>query len=73
MDGILPNEQIRLVKSRYQDFYKYPELRKAVFNVFSNGIQTGKDYILYDFTTWRDYWKRQRSILILGVWVSILR
>jgi len=46
---IIPNERYDWLNQRNLNFNKYPELRKAIFNVFSNGILTGKDYILYDF------------------------
>jgi len=48
---IMPNEQYDWINKGSQDFYKYPELRKTIFNVFSNGIVTGEDYVSYDFTT----------------------
>jgi predicted helicase len=46
---IIPNERYDWLNQRNLNFHNYPELRKAIFNVFSNGILTGKDYILYDF------------------------
>ena len=47
--SIVPNERYDWLNQGDSQFYKYPELRKVVFNVFSNGIKTAKDYILYDF------------------------
>jgi len=47
---IVPNEQYDWINKGSQDFYKYPELRNTIFNIFSNGIVTGKDYIVYDFS-----------------------
>ena len=46
---IVPDERYNWLNQGDSKFYKYPELRKVVFNVFSNGIKTAKDYILYDF------------------------
>jgi len=47
--SIVPNERYDWLNRQDSNFYKCPELRKAIFNVFSNGIITGKDYIVYDF------------------------
>jgi len=47
---IVPNERYDWLNQCSSDFHKYPELRKTVFNIFSNGIVTGKDYVLYDFS-----------------------
>jgi len=47
---IISNERHDWLNQCKSSFHKYPELRKAIFNVFSNGIATGKDYILYDFS-----------------------
>jgi len=47
---IIPNERYDWLNQYDTNFNKYPELRKAIFNVFSNGILTGKDHIVYDFT-----------------------
>jgi len=47
---IIPSERYDWLNQCDQNFHKYPELRKEIFNVFSNGIVTGKDYIVYDFT-----------------------
>ena len=47
---IIPNEQCDWLSQSDANFHKYPELRGTTFNIFSNGIVTGKDYILYDFT-----------------------
>ncbi len=47
---IVPSEQYDWLNQCNSNFYKYPELRKAIFNVFSNGIVTGQDYVLYDFS-----------------------
>ena len=48
--AITPSERYDWLAQGTSRFYKYPELRKVVFNVFSNGVKTGKDYILYDFS-----------------------
>jgi len=48
--SIIPNERYDWLNQGDSTFHKYPELRKVIFNVFSNGIVTGKDYIVYDFT-----------------------
>ncbi len=47
--SITPSEQYDWVSQGNPEFDKYHELRTTIFNVFSNGIKTGKDYILYDF------------------------
>jgi predicted helicase len=47
---ITPNERYDWLNQCESNFYKYPELRKALFNVFSNGVTTGKDYIVYDYS-----------------------
>jgi len=47
---IIPNERYDWLNQCDSNFYKYPELRTEIFDVFSNGIVTGKDYIVYDFT-----------------------
>jgi len=46
---VIPNAQYDWLNQYDTDFRKYPELRKTVFNIFSNGFKTGRDYILYDF------------------------
>jgi predicted helicase len=46
---ITPNKQHDWLNQCSQDFYKYTALRKSIFGIFSNGIKTGKDIILYDF------------------------
>jgi len=46
---IIPNERYDWLNKHDSNFYEYPELREKVFSVFSNGIITGKDYVLYDF------------------------
>jgi predicted helicase len=46
---ITPNERYDWLNQCDQNFHNYPELRKAIFNVFSNGVTTGKDYIVYDY------------------------
>jgi len=48
---VIPNDRYDWLNQCNSNFHRYPELRKAIFNVFSNGIVTGKDYIVYDFTT----------------------
>jgi predicted helicase len=50
MAAIIPNERCDWINQGNSSFHKYPEIRKTIFNIFSNGIQTGKDHILYDFT-----------------------
>jgi len=47
--NIIPNAQCDWLNQIDLNFYKYPELRKIIFNIFTNGVKTGKDYILYDF------------------------
>ena len=47
---IVSNERYDWLNQGDSDFHKYPELREVIFNVFSNGILTGKDHVLYDFT-----------------------
>jgi len=47
---IIPNERYDWLNRSDSTFHKYPELRQTIFNIFSNGIKTGRDYILYDFT-----------------------
>jgi predicted helicase len=46
---IIPNERCDWLTQCDSNFYKHSELRKTIFNIFSNGIATGRDYILYDF------------------------
>jgi len=46
---IVPNERYDWLTQGTSNFHKYPELRKTIFNIFSNGIATGRDYIVYDF------------------------
>jgi predicted helicase len=47
---IIPNEQQDWLNQCELKFHTYPELRKTIFNFFNNGVTTGKDYILYDFS-----------------------
>jgi len=47
---ITASERYDWLNQSSSNFHKYPELREAIFRVFSNGIVTGKDYIVYDFT-----------------------
>jgi len=49
-ETIIPNERHDWLNQCDTSFYQYSELRKEIFNIFSNGITTGKDYILYDFS-----------------------
>jgi len=49
-ESIIPNERYDWLNQGDSKFHRYPELRTTIFNVFSNGIVTGKDYIVYDFT-----------------------
>jgi len=49
-EPIIPNERYDWLNQGSSNFHKFPELRKTIFNIFSNGIVTGKDYILYEFT-----------------------
>jgi len=49
-EPIIPNERYDWLNQGDSIFRKYPELRKTMFNVFTNGVSTGKDYILYDFS-----------------------
>ena len=46
---IVPNEQHDWLNQGDSKFHEYPELRTTIFNVFSSGFKTGKDYILCDF------------------------
>jgi predicted helicase len=47
---IIPNERYDWLNQGSSNFSRYPELRKTIFNVFTNGIFTGKDHVLYDFS-----------------------
>lgn len=49
-EPIIPNKRYDWLNQGDANFHKYPELRKEIFNVFSNGVTTGKDYLLYDFS-----------------------
>jgi predicted helicase len=46
---ITPNVQCDWLTQGDLKFYEYPEIRKIIFNIFTNGVKTGKDYVLYDF------------------------
>ena len=47
---IILNERYDWINQSDSNFQRYLELRKNIFNVFTNGVKTGKDLILYDFT-----------------------
>ncbi len=46
---VITDERYDWIKKGDIRFHKYMELRSSLFKSFSNGFNTGKDYMLYDF------------------------